>query len=70
MRKVQLSASFSRKEEEKTNKIEEQFKIGPYSTEKSREKDIANRLTKERKMRNELIEKYSAKAPVQGRPFK
>jgi hypothetical protein len=42
--------------------ISNEFKITPMSTEKSREKEVANRLSIEKKLRNELIEKYSSAA--------
>jgi len=44
---------------EKASQIEDDFKISPYSTEKSRDKEVVSRLVREKQMRNDLISKYS-----------
>lgn len=52
---------------EKASQIEEDFKISPYSTEKSRDKEVVSRLVREKQMRNDLISKYSEHAPESSR---
>lgn len=38
----------------------DEFKISPLSTEKSRDKEVQARLSLEKKLRNELIDRYSS----------
>jgi len=60
---------------EKTAQVDDDFKISPFSTEKSRDKEVVARLVREKQMRSELISKYSdsayensrkSKSPIRG----
>ena len=55
---------------QETNFESDDFKISPFSTEKSRDKEVVARLVREKQMRSELISKYSDSAYENSRKSK